>query len=131
MGGGCYFGAGGVSRQGQHPLFAAFPGRAAKERKRGIEIPEWRDSSYVISGAAPSRPREAGSGGEAAAGAATQPSAWKPVSGHSGESQAPRQLGWGGKTAPKISQGALTSLLCPLTNGGGLAVSGRKGCWEV
>lgn len=32
---GCYFGHGsGVSRQGQHPLFAAFPGRAAKERKR-------------------------------------------------------------------------------------------------
>ena len=50
---------GGVSRQGQHPLFAAFPGRAARERKReASEIPEWIDRCYVI-GAASSTPQEA------------------------------------------------------------------------
>lgn len=66
----------------------------------------------------------------AAAAAAARPHG-SPVSGHLGESQPPRQLGWGGKTAPEISQGALSSLLCPWTNGGCTTISGRKGCWEV
>lgn len=58
---GCYSGGDGVSRQGQHPLFAAFPGSAARERKReASEIPEWIDRCYVI-GAASSTPQEAGS----------------------------------------------------------------------
>ena len=53
------WGGGGVSRQGQHPLFAAFPGRAARERKReASKIPEWIDRCYVI-GAASSTPQEA------------------------------------------------------------------------
>lgn len=49
---------------------------------------------------------------------AARPCSRKPVSGHLGESQPPRPLGWGGKRAPKISQGTLIALLCPLTNGG-------------
>ncbi|XP_037663504.1 translation initiation factor IF-2-like [Choloepus didactylus] len=51
-------------RQGQHPLFAAFPERAARERKReASKIPEWIDRCYVI-GAASSTPQEARSWGE-------------------------------------------------------------------
>lgn len=54
--------------KGQHPFLTAFPGRAARERKReASEIPEWIDRCYVIRAAArtpqEARGRERQSGG--------------------------------------------------------------------
>lgn len=121
---GCYFGGGGVSRQGQHPLFAAFPGRTARERKReASEIPEWIDRCYVI-GAASSTPQEARSREREAVQQQGPPSSLsssqKPGKWPFGRVSAPSNI-WagGGRGSPKISQGALTFLLCPLANGGG------------
>ncbi|XP_024896611.1 myocyte-specific enhancer factor 2D [Pteropus alecto] len=56
------------------------PGEQRK-KERGIEIPEWRDSCYVISRAAPSARGRLGAGGEAASGSGRRsPSSWKPAS---------------------------------------------------
>lgn len=119
---GCCFGGGSVSRQGQHPHFAAFPGRATRERKReASEIPEWIERCYVT-GAASSAPQEARSRGERQSSGWGHPSSFSSisqVSGHLGGSCPVRHLGWGGKGSPTFSQGTVTFLLCPPANGGG------------
>lgn len=51
---GCHFGGRGVSRQGQHPLFAAFQGEQPEREREASGIPEWTDRCYVT-GAAPRR----------------------------------------------------------------------------
>lgn len=92
--------------------------RESSERKKEASKFLNGDSCYVISRAAPSGRREAGAGERQRRPHAARPCSRKPVSGHLGESQPLRPLGWGGKRAPKISQGTLIALLCPLTNGG-------------
>lgn len=120
---GCHFGGCGVSRQGQHPLFAAFQDEGREREREASGIPEWTDRCYVTGAASPllpphpAPPQEAGAGERQSIGRGHQagsPPHRSQVSGHSGGSLLPwtSGLGWGG--TPELSPGAL---LCSPANG--------------